>query len=165
MTFDGLVSFSPEYFKHTVFKRIGLIDEGQNGAYGAAASDISPGISGGTCPGSVLMSNCAGQNVIAGYQAPGCPKSNCGKCYKVTNNGGIGGSIGGVGNQITVQIIDACPASSAYNYCKTNMPANQRCSDAGTNQLDIDQSAYMALTGQAYGGVSARFLKLLNSKC
>ncbi len=102
------------------------------------------------------MSQCAGQSPAPGYQAPGCPKANCGKCYKVTNQGGIGGgSIGGVGNHILVQIIDACPSTSAYNFCKTNMPANQRCGDPGTNQLDIDQSAYMALTGQPYGAVSA----------
>ena len=111
------------------------------------------------------MSSCAGQSVVGGYQAPGCPKSNCGKCYKVTNKGGIGGSVGGVGNQVTVQIIDACPASSAYNYCKTGMPANQRCGDPGTNQLDIDQTAYMALTGQPYGGVSACLYKTLGWKC
>ena len=130
-----------------------LTDTGQQGTYGAAASDISPGISGGMCSGNILMSQCAGQSVAPGYQAPGCPKTNCGKCYKVANKGGIGDAVGGVGNSITVQIIDACPSKSAYNFCKTDMPANQRCSDPGTNQLDIDKSAYMALTGQAYGGV------------
>ena len=90
------------------------------------------------------MDRCAGQGPIGGYAAPTCPKSNCGKCYKVTNNGGVGGAkIGGLGNSITVQIIDACPSTSAYNFCKTSMPANQRCGDAGTNQLDIDSSAYV----------------------
>lgn len=86
---------------------------------------------------------CAGQGPIGGYAAPTCPKSNCGKCYKVTNRGGIGSSINGEGKSILVQIIDSCPASSAYNFCKTNMPASQRCGDTGTNQLDIDQSAYV----------------------
>ena len=47
-----------------------------------------------------------------------------------------------------------CPSTSAANFCKTDMPASQRCGDSGTNQLDIDQSAYMALTGQAFGNVS-----------
>ena len=130
-----------------------LMNAGQQGTYGAAASDISPGISGGMCSGNILMSQCAGQSVAPGYQAPVCPKTNCGKCYKVTNKGGIGGSVGGVGNSITVQIIDACPSKSAYNFCKTDMPASQRCGDPGTNQLDIDKSAYAALTGQAYGDV------------
>lgn len=130
------------------------LSSGQAGTYGAAASDISPEISGGTCSGHILMEQCSGQNPVPNYAAPGCPKSNCGKCYKVTNNGGIGGSIGGIGRYITVQIIDACPAASAYNFCKTNMPLNQRCGDSGTNQLDIDVSAYMGLTGQVYGGVS-----------
>ena len=62
--------------------------------------------------------------------------------------------MGGVGNSITVQIIDACPSTSAANFCKTDVPSNQRCGDSGTNQLDIDRSAYMALTGQPFGGVS-----------
>ena len=140
--------FLKQSVKHTL-----LICTGQDGTYGAAASDISPEISGGTCPGNVIMSHCAGQNPAPGYEAPGCPKANCGKCYKVTNKGGISGSIGGVGNSITVQIIDACPSASAYNFCKTDMPLNQRCGDSGTNQLDIDQTAYMALTGQPYGSV------------
>lgn len=127
---------------------------GQAGTYGAAASDISPGLSGGTCSGHILMNQCSGQSAGPNYSAPGCPKSNCGKCYKVTNDGGIGGTVGGIGKSIIVQIIDACPAASAYNFCKTDMPLNQRCGDSGTNQLDIDVSAYMTLTGQAYGGVS-----------
>ena len=74
----------------------------------------------------------------------------------MTHTGGVGSSIGGGGNSITVQIIDACPATSASNYCKTDVPSNQRCGDSGTNQLDIDSNAYMALTGQAFGGVRAR---------
>ena len=50
---------------------------------------------------------------------------------------------------MTVQIIDSCPATSAFNYCKTNIPANQRCGDGTTDQLDIDQAAYLGLTGVA----------------
>ncbi len=132
-----------------------LIRAGQPGTYGAAAGDISPDISGGTCPGSVNPSNCNGKSPIIAA-APECPRGNCGTCYKVTNNGGIGSTIGGVGNSIIVQIIDSCPSVSPINYCKTNMPLNQRCGDANTNQLDIDQSAYMPLTGQAFGSVSAQ---------
>ncbi|KAL6715076.1 hypothetical protein ACLMJK_007337 [Lecanora helva] len=142
-----------------------LTSAGQHGTYGAAASDISPGISGGMCSGNILMSQCAGQGPGGGYQAPGCPKSNCGKCYKVTNQGGIGGSVGGVGNSVIVQIIDACPSKSAYNFCKIDMPANQRCSDPGTNQLDIDQSAYIALTGQAWGGGANLNIGIEDSDC
>lgn len=126
---------------------------GSNGAYGAAASDISPDISGGKCAGNINPSQCSGQSPGPGFQAPQCPKTNCGQCYKVINQGGVGGgSVGGVGNSITVQIIDSCPSSSAQNFCKTDVPANQRCGDPNTNQLDIDQSAYVALTGLMFGG-------------
>lgn len=99
------------------------------------------------------MSQCAGQSPVSGYTPPSCPKGNCGVCYRVTNQGGIGGgSVGGIGNQIIVQIIDACPSVNAENFCKTDVPANQRCSDPGTNALDIDESAYQALTGTPFGG-------------
>ena len=91
---------------------------------------------------------------MPGYQGPPCPTSNCGICYRVTNQGGYGGAgIGGVGNSIVVQIIDSCPASHADNYCKTNVPGDERCAP-GTNALDIDESAYQALTGQPFGSVS-----------
>ncbi|MCJ1367748.1 hypothetical protein MMC16_006882 [Acarospora aff. strigata] len=126
---------------------------GTAGTYAAAAGDLSPNISGGRCSGTVDdMSLCAGQSPVSGYTGPSCPKSNCGICYRVTNQGGYGGShIGGVGNTIVVQIVDSCPASHAMNYCKTDVPGDQRCAP-GTNSLDIDQSAYMALTGQPFGG-------------
>lgn len=132
-----------------------LICLGQSGTYGAAASDISPNISGGTCSGSIDPSQCNGQSPIAGWTHPSCPTSNCGTCYTVTHTGSIGSSIGGIGNTITVQIIDACASTSPSNYCKTDMSSNQRCGDSGTNQLDIDTSAYMALTGEAFGNVNA----------
>ena len=85
-----------------------------------------------------------------------CPKTNCGKCYRVTNQGALPGTgpVGGVGNSVIVQIIDSCPQTNPQNYCKTDMAANERCQDASTNQLDIDNSAYEALTGQAFGSVS-----------
>ena len=53
---------------------------------------------------------------------------------------------------MTVQIIDSCPAESAYNFCKTDVPAAERCGSSSTNSLDIDQSAYQALTGRRFGG-------------
>lgn len=94
------------------------------------------------------MGNCAYQAPLAGYVGPACPTSNCGLCYNVTNNGGVGGSpIGGIGTSVIVQIIDSCPSVSAWNYCKTEVPSNQRCGNSQVNQLDIDQSAYAALTG------------------
>lgn len=94
---------------------------------------------------------------MAGYSVPACPTSNCRICYHVTNQGGYGGSgVGGVGNSVVVQIIDSCPAAHAENFCKTDVPADQRCG-AGTNTLDIDQSAYHALTGQGFGSVSCSF--------
>jgi len=96
----------------------------------------------------------AGQNSVPGYRGPACPTTNCGICYRVTNQGGYGGAgIGGVGNSVVVQIVDSCPASHADNYCKTNVPGDERCAP-GTNSLDIDQSAYQALTGQPSGSVS-----------
>lgn len=126
---------------------------GEPGTYGAAASDISPDISGGQCSGRADSTQCNGYGPLAGFVAPTCPKNNCGKCYRVTNQGGVdGASVGGVGNAITVQIIDSCPSTSGQNYCKKNVPANQRCGDPNTNQLDIDQSAYVTLTGLTFGG-------------
>ena len=128
---------------------------GESGTYGAAASDISPDISGGTCSGSIDMSQCNGQSPIPGYANPNCPSSQCGVCYQVTNNGGYGGNaVGGGGNSVIVQIIDACPSGSAWNFCKTDVPADERCGDGGTNQLDIDQGAYAALTGTGWSDVS-----------
>ena len=126
-----------------------LTSSGQSGTYGAAASDIGPDVRGGVCTGKVDMSQCNGQSPVAGYVPPSCARGNCGQCYTVTHTGSIGSSVGGMGNTITVQIIDVCPSTSAQNFCKTDMPANQRCGDPTTNQLDIDTSAYMALTGQA----------------
>ena len=133
-----------------------LTGSGQSGTYGAAASDNGLNVRGGVCTGHVDMSQCNGQSPVAGYVVPSCARGNCGQCYTVTHTGSVGSSIGGVGNTITVQIIDVCPSTSAQNFCKTDMPANQRCGDPTTNQLDIDSSAYMALTGQPAGGVSPK---------
>lgn len=101
------------------------------------------------------MFNCNDQVPVAGYAGPSCPTSNCGVCYQVTNQGGFdGGSIRGVGQSVIVQIVDSCPSQNAWNYCKTNVPAEQRCESSSINALDIDQGAYMALTGQPFGSVS-----------
>ncbi|KAI9654326.1 MAG: hypothetical protein M1821_006642 [Bathelium mastoideum] len=128
---------------------------GVSGTYGAAAGDISPNISGGLCYASINYDNCNGQTPKSGYSGPACPTTNCGKCYLVTNEGGYGGaSVGGVGRSVTVQIIDSCPSVSAFNYCKTDVPADERCGSSSTNALDIDQNAYQALTGQSFGSVS-----------
>ena len=117
----------------------------------------SPNISGGGCAGKIDISIfVAGNQPRANYVAPRCPQTNCGVCYKVTNKGGHKGAhVGGIGNSVTVQIIDSCPATNAWNFCKTNIPPKKRCGSASTNQLDIDKSAYKALTGKEYGFVSA----------
>ena len=51
-----------------------------------------------------------------------------------------------------MQIIDACPKFSAYNYCKSKIgvPPEERCGSTQTDALDIDVSAYNHLTGQSY---------------
>ena len=121
---------------------------GVNGTYGAAAGDISPDISGGLCFANLDMANCQNEAPVASYEAPACPTTNCGLCYQVTNLGGYNGStIGGSGNSVIVQIIDSCPSVSAWNYCKTEVPTNERCGNPKVNSMDIDQSAYGALTG------------------
>ena len=107
------------------------------------------------------MSNCNGQSPITSYVAPQCPSNNCGTCYSVTNQGGFdGATVGGVGQSIIVQIVDSCPSQNARNYCKTDVPAEQRCESSSLNALDIDQSAYVALTGQSFGSVSKNLWKM-----
>lgn len=97
---------------------------------------------------------CDGQNPISGYVPPSCDHSRCGTCFQVTNQGGIGGDASGVGQSIIVQIIDACPATNAGNFCKTSIADPRlKCMDPGTNSLDIEQNAYTGLTGQAYASV------------
>ncbi|KAM0806061.1 hypothetical protein BDR22DRAFT_793466, partial [Usnea florida] len=91
---------------------------GQSGTYGAASSDNGLNVRGGVCTGKVDMSQCNGQSPVAGYAPPSCARGNCGQCYTVTHTGSIGSSVGGMGNTITVQIIDVCPSTSAQNFCK-----------------------------------------------
>ncbi|KAI4157664.1 MAG: hypothetical protein L6R39_000614 [Caloplaca ligustica] len=82
------------------------------------------------------------------YSGPACPYAKCSPatCYKVENIGPVGGAPGddAIGS-VTVQIIDGCPAGSAWNYCKTDIDPAQRCSSPTTNALDIDFNAYSAL--------------------
>ncbi|KAI0477081.1 hypothetical protein GGR56DRAFT_635749 [Xylariaceae sp. FL0804] len=140
---------------------------GVSGTYGAAASDISPDISGGLCYASIDYSECDGQVPVSGYSGPSCPTTNCGTCYTVTNEGGYdGASASGTGNSITVQIIDSCPSVSAYNFCKTDVPDDERCESSTTNALDIDVSAYEALTGSAWTDTSPNLeINILPATC
>ncbi|KAI4133104.1 MAG: hypothetical protein LQ338_000369 [Usnochroma carphineum] len=97
------------------------------------------------------------------YLAPQCPGAPCGTCYTITNKAN--------GNKVTVQVVDACPSDTAWNYCKAlasnpmdDVPANQRCADPNTNQVDIDVSAYPALTdGQSYSAVSLCVMSYMGS--
>ena len=98
---------------------------GTSGTFGAAPGDLSPNVwEGATCSGSINFSQwyvvrnfnqngtdeliSSGQLPATGVVGPACPTTNCGKCFKVTNEGGFGGAtIGGVGNSVIVQVIDA----------------------------------------------------------
>ncbi|MCJ1337192.1 hypothetical protein MMC09_002474 [Bachmanniomyces sp. S44760] len=127
---------------------------GISGTYGAAAGDISPHISGGLCEGDIDTKNCNGEQPVYNYEGPSCPRNNCGICYKVTVTDYIGDKPAGAaapGKSIMAQIIDACPATSAYNYCKSSIDPAQRCSSSTQNNIDIDRSAYAALTGLEFG--------------
>lgn len=53
---------------------------------------------------------------------------------------------------------DSCPSESAYNYCKTNVPANERCGSSSTNAIDIDVSSYYALTGTGWTSSSPNLM-------
>ncbi|KAJ5625740.1 hypothetical protein N7510_002049 [Penicillium lagena] len=103
--------------------------------------------------------NSDGQNPVSGYTGPACPTTTCGECFQVCNTGGYGGaSVGGVGNCVTVNVIDSCPSESAYNFCKTDVPADERCGSSSTNSIDIDVSAYTALTGTGWSSGSPNLL-------
>lgn len=65
--------------------------------------------------------------------------------YGSTSNDTVYGSV-------IVEIVDACPASHAANYCKSLVPADQRCGSSETNSLDIDAKAYKELTSGDRGG-------------
>ncbi|KAF1343786.1 hypothetical protein BDV97DRAFT_402756 [Delphinella strobiligena] len=138
---------------------------GTSGTYGVAIGDLSPDIwTGDKCSGSIDTSKCDGQSPVSGYVAPSCPTTTCGKCFKVCNTGGYdGASVGGVGNCVTVQVIDVCPSESAQNFCKTDVPAAERCGSSSTNSLDIDESAYKELTGTAWSSSVANLAVSIES--
>ncbi|KAL8787110.1 MAG: hypothetical protein Q9195_007938 [Heterodermia aff. obscurata] len=145
----------------------GIAAPANSNYFGAAASDIS-GITAGACDGTFEgpqqnanynLSQCDPNNPgypIGGYVGPSCPKTQCPDvsptCYKVDNLGDIANPPGSpTGGSITVQIIDACPAGSAWNYCKpASIDARTRCGSYGTNELDIDEGAYVQLAGTSY---------------
>ena len=115
---------------------------------------------------------------ISNYIGPSCPHSQCPDvnptCYRVDNLGEIApvGQTPALGSKVvgsvTVQIIDACPAGSAWNFCKNNavpeIDPRQRCASAGTNELDIDEPAYEKLTGSGFVKGVSRNLDILITK-
>ncbi|KAL8767791.1 MAG: hypothetical protein Q9209_005785 [Squamulea sp. 1 TL-2023] len=134
------------------------------GTFGAAAGDLSPILSAGLCDGSqntttptYNMDLCTMDNGRApdanSYSGPACPHARCSPatCYKVENLGPVGSAKGGVVGSTTVQIIDGCPAGSAWNYCKTQYEPEARCSSPTTEALDLDFNAYSTLyPGKSY---------------
>ncbi|KAL9036117.1 MAG: hypothetical protein Q9214_006281, partial [Letrouitia sp. 1 TL-2023] len=78
------------------------------------------------------------------YTAPDCMKAKCGTCYDVRNKAN--------NKKIVVQILDGCPSSSAWNYCKTGVNPASRCMQPNLNALDIETDAYYKLSddGQGY---------------
>jgi hypothetical protein len=54
--------------------------------------------------------------------------------------------------------LKSCPSESAYNFCKTDVPADERCGSSSTNSVDIDISAYSALTGTGWSSGSPNLL-------
>lgn len=136
-------------------------DNGSSNLYPAAVGDLSPDLwTGSRCSGSLDGSVCNGSGGVNGSPAgPACTgewSQNggvCGQCYTVKCTGSLDGETSGscTGNTITVQIIDACPSTSPYNYCKTsqfggNIPPQECCSASGVNALDISQNARGALS-------------------
>ncbi|KAI4099534.1 MAG: hypothetical protein L6R37_005925 [Teloschistes peruensis] len=129
-----------------------------NGTFGAAAGDLSPLLSAGFCDGSQNttmpnydMSLCTQNNGQAPdsnrYAGPACKHAKCSPatCYKIENIGPVGEVKGQVLGSTKVQIIDGCPAGSAWNYCKSEIDLAQRCMSPTTEALDIDFNAYTTL--------------------
>ena len=81
---------------------------------------------------------------------PSCPPAavKCGTCYRVDNLGLYGSTTSNntIHGSVIVEIVDACPAGNAFNYCKTDVPPQERCGSNQTNSLDIDVSGYRELT-------------------
>ncbi|KAL8873346.1 MAG: hypothetical protein Q9174_001166 [Haloplaca sp. 1 TL-2023] len=144
-SFKGIATFNDyshqlETQGSTVCGGMNSIPSMNEGIYGAAAGDLSPILSAGFCDGS--------QNTTQpSYDMSKCPKT----CYEVENIGAVGGVTADVLGSIKVQIIDGCPAGSAWNYCKTNVDITQRCMSPTTEALDIDFKAYSKLwPGKSY---------------
>ena len=111
------------------------------------------------------FSNNATQKPVQGYVGPPCPATQCGKCFSIKNIGPYGGNFpeNMIGGNVTVEIIDACPATNAFNYCKSTIPIAERCGDPNTNSIDIDETAYQALTGIIWDSVSFKPFTFLRS--
>ena len=97
-----------------------------------------------------------GQYPSSNYIPPSCPPAavKCGTCYRVDNIGPYGSSSNDqIYGTVVVEIVDACPAGNAQNYCKTKVAADERCGSNQTNSLDVDVGAYRNLTVGMNGGV------------
>lgn len=97
-----------------------------------------------------------GQYPSSNYIPPSCPPAavRCGTCYRVDNIGPYGSSSNDqIYGTVIVEIVDACPAGNAQNYCKTKVAADERCGSNQTNSLDVDVDAYRNLTLRMNGGV------------
>ena len=118
--------------------------------YMAATGDIGPAFGHfGQCA-KVAKYQCQGAS--SNTPGPSCSeqggpaKALCGMCYTVTNPA--------TKKSIKVQVVDFCPAEHPNNICKTKndptkYPASQTCTSPSTNQIDIDNSGYTALTGKS----------------
>ena len=96
-----------------------------------------------------LSTSNGGQYPSTDYVPPFCPLGavQCGICHRVDNIGFYGSSTNDhIYGSVIVEIVDACPAGNAQNYCKTDVPADERCGSDQTNSLDIDVRAYQNLT-------------------
>ncbi|KAI4276473.1 MAG: hypothetical protein L6R38_005663 [Xanthoria sp. 2 TBL-2021] len=168
-SFEGIATFNDYSFQletqgSTVCGGSESLQPLKPGVFGAAAGDLSPILSAGLCEGSqntttpsYNMDLCTldgGRAPDANtYFGPPCPHARCkpSTCYKVENLGPVGSAKGEVLGSTTVQIIDGCPAGSAWNYCKTQYEPEARCSSPTTEALDLDFNAYSALyPGKSY---------------
>ncbi|KAL8674163.1 MAG: hypothetical protein Q9168_001414 [Polycauliona sp. 1 TL-2023] len=168
-SFEGIATFNDyktqlETQGSTVCGGSQFLQPLNDGVFGAAAGDLSPILSAGLCEGSqntttpsYNMDLCTEEGGKApnanSYSGPACPHARCSPatCYKVENFGPVGSAKGDVIGSTTVQIIDGCPAGSAWNYCKTQFVPEARCSSPTTEALDLDYHAYSTLyPGKSY---------------
>ena len=111
--------------------------------------------------GLILTSCCSSNHALLNQAHASCPQllrvcpsdspaRGQTTCLKVTSFGLLGGEgTPFTSGSVIVRIIDSCPAGHPKNYCKVNqVPIYQRCGDYRVNQLDIDGTAYKALTGR-----------------